>query len=140
VADPYAPYIAAPTIPDYANWGQRVGAYLIDVAPTVLLVIILARISVSLWVLGWLVSLGWTIYNRWYLGGTTGQSIGKLALSIRLVSEETGQPVGMLMAFVRDICHVVDSIICYIGFLFPLWDAKRQTLADKIVKTVVINA
>jgi uncharacterized RDD family membrane protein YckC len=46
----------------------------------------------------------------------------------------------MLMAFVRDICHIVDAIICYVGFLFPLLDAKRQTLADKIVKTVVIPA
>jgi uncharacterized RDD family membrane protein YckC len=124
----------------YANWGQRVGAYLIDVAPAVVVVIVLSRISVALWVVGWLLSLGWTIYNRWYLGGTTGQSLGKKALNIRLVSEETGQPIGMLMAFARDICHFVDSIICYIGFLFPLWDAKRQTLADKIVKTVVIPA
>ncbi len=55
-----------------------------------------------------------------------------------LASEQTGQPIGVLMAFVRDICHFVDGVICYIGFLFPLWDAKRQTIADKIVGTVVI--
>jgi uncharacterized RDD family membrane protein YckC len=124
----------------YANWGQRVLAYLVDVAPVVIVIFVLARISVALLVIGWLVGLGWSIYNRWYLGGTTGQSIGKKALNIRLVSEESGQPIGMLMAFVRDICHIVDSIICYIGYLFPLWDAKRQTIADKIVKTVVVPA
>ncbi|MGB6454785.1 MAG: RDD family protein [Streptosporangiaceae bacterium] len=124
----------------YANWGQRVLAYLIDVAPVIIVIFVLARISVALLVIGWLVGLGWSIYNRWYLGGTTGQSIGKKALNIRLVSEESGQPIGMLMAFVRDICHIVDSIICYIGYLFPLWDAKRQTIADKIVKTVVVPA
>jgi hypothetical protein len=61
-------------------------------------------------------------------------------MNIRLVSEETGQPIGMLMAFVRDICHILDSLICYVGWLFPLWDAKRQTLADKIVKSVVVPA
>jgi hypothetical protein len=44
----------------------------------------------------------------------------------------------MGMAFVRDLCHIVDSLICYIGYLFPLWDAQRQTLADKIMSTVVI--
>jgi hypothetical protein len=43
------------------------------------------------------------------------------------------------MAFVRDLAHIVDSVICYVGFLFPLWDAKKQTLADKIVKTVVVD-
>jgi hypothetical protein len=40
---------------------------------------------------------GWTIYNRWYLGGTTGQSLGKKALSIRLAGEDTGQPIGVLV-------------------------------------------
>jgi uncharacterized RDD family membrane protein YckC len=34
----------------------------------------------------------------------------------------------------------VDGIICYIGWLFPLWDAKKQTLADKIMGTVVVTA
>jgi len=87
-----------------------------------------------------LAALGWTIYNRWYQAGTTGQSLGKKVLNLRLVSEETGQPIGMLMAFVRDICHLIDSAICLIGYLFPLWDARRQTIADKIVKTVVVTA
>jgi uncharacterized RDD family membrane protein YckC len=142
-SDPYpsAPYPggAVPTASPYASWIQRVGAYLIDVAPIVILEIIFSRVTVIYWLIG-LAGLGWTIYNRWYQGGTTGQSLGKKVLKLRLVSEDTGQPIGMLMAFVRDICHIIDGIICYIGFLFPLWDAKRQTLADKIVKTVVIPA
>ncbi len=142
-SDPYpsAPYPggAIPTASPYASWIQRVGAYLIDVAPIVILEIIFVRVTVLYWLIG-LAGLGWTIYNRWYQGGTTGQSLGKKMLNLRLVSEDTGQPIGMLMAFVRDICHFIDGIICYIGFLFPLWDAKRQTLADKIVKTVVIPA
>jgi hypothetical protein len=44
------------------------------------------------------------------------------------------------MAFVRDVCHILDSIVCYVGFLLPLWDANRQPLADKIVRTVVVPA
>ena len=123
----------------YASWIQRVGAYLIDVAPIIILEIIFSRILV-VYVLVLIASLGWTIYNRWYQAGTTGQSLGKKLLNLRLVSEETGQPIGMLMAFVRDICHILDSVICFIGYLFPLWDSKRQTIADKIVKTVVIPA
>lgn len=77
-------------------------------------------------------------YNRCYLAGTTGQSWGKKALGLRLISEATGEPIGAGMAFVRDICHILDSLLCYIGFLFPIWDAKRQTFADKIIHTVVI--
>jgi hypothetical protein len=44
------------------------------------------------------------------------------------------------MAFARDIVHLLDSLPCYIGFLWPLWDAKRQTFADKILSTVVVPA
>jgi len=54
------------------------------------------------------------------------------------VSEKTGQPIGFGVSVVRQIAHAVDAIICYIGFLFPLWDAKRQTLADKIMSTVCL--
>jgi hypothetical protein len=60
------------------------------------------------------------------------------ALGLKLVSESTGQPIGPGMAFARDICHILDSLACFIGWLFPLWDAKRQTFADKIISTVVV--
>ena len=136
-SDPYQGGVT--TANPYANWLQRVGAYLIDFGPIWILQGIFYGIGV-LRVLVALAALGWTIYNRWYQAGTTGQSLGKKVLNLRLVSEETGQPIGTLMAFVRDICHIIDSIICGIGYLFPLWDSKRQTIADKIVRTVVISA
>ena len=60
-------------------------------------------------------------------------------MHVKLISENTGQPIGPVMAFVRDLAHIVDSIICFVGWFFPLWDSKRQTLADKIMKTVVIQ-
>jgi uncharacterized RDD family membrane protein YckC len=126
---------------NYASWGQRAGGYLIDIVPNIVVGLIAGAIhNFAVSGLFYLISLAWVIYNRWYLGGTTGQTWGRKLLNIRLVSEQTGQPIGMLMAFVRDICHIVDAIICYIGFLFPLWDSKRQTLADKILSTIVVNA
>ena len=132
----------------YSDWITRVGAYLIDAAPIIGGYIVAAILAVIVHSGGFAVflyflvvagGLGWTVYNRWIMGGQ-GQSLGKRVLKVRLVSEETGQPVGTLNAFIRDIAHIVDSIICDIGYLFPLWDAKRQTLADKIMKTVVIPA
>ena len=108
--------------------------------PVAILAWIGISISLTVYLLFLLVGLVYTGYNRWYLGGTTGQSFGKRALSLRLISEQTGQPIGPLMAFVRDICHILDSVACYVGWLFPLWDAKRQTFADKIINTIVIPA
>ena len=127
----------------YANWGQRAGGYLIDIAPVIVLEIIGALFIGRLflvYLLFLLAALAWTVYNRWIAMGNTGQSLGKRVIGIRLVSESSGQPIGPLMAFVRDIAHIVDSIICYIGWLFPLWDSKAQTLADKIMSTVVVPA
>jgi uncharacterized RDD family membrane protein YckC len=131
-------YGGAPSA-NYANWAQRVGAYLIDVIPAFIVEIIgVASRSSVLIFLGFLIGLGITIYNRWIQAGKTGQSWGKKALGLKLISESTGQPIGAGMAFARDICHILDSLACYIGWLFPLWDSKRQTFADKILSTIVV--
>ncbi|MGP0081711.1 RDD family protein [Mycobacterium sp.] len=93
--------------------------------------------QLSLW-LAILAGLAYLIWNYGYRQGTTGSSLGKSVMKIKVVSEVTGQPIGFGMSVVRQLAHFVDAIICFIGFLFPLWDAKRQTLADKIMTTVVL--
>jgi uncharacterized RDD family membrane protein YckC len=85
-----------------------------------------------------LVGLAYLVWNYGYRQGTTGSSLGKSVMKFKVVSETTGQPIGFGMSVVRFLAHFVDTIICYIGFLFPLWDAKRQTLADKIMTTVCL--
>ena len=144
-----APYAAPATT--YASWIHRVGAYLIDalvVLPFSLLAAFLGQDTDpvtgtptlnAMYFVFIALALVLNGYNRWYQAGKTGQSWGRKALGLRLVGEQTGQPIGPLLAFARDLAHFVDSIICYIGYLFPLWDAKRQTLADKLVKTVVVR-
>lgn len=85
-----------------------------------------------------LVGLAYLVWNYGYKQGTTGSSIGKSIMKFKVVSEKTGQPIGFGLSIVRQLAHIVDAIICYIGYLFPLWDAKRQTLADKIMTTVCL--
>jgi uncharacterized RDD family membrane protein YckC len=129
----------------YAGWLTRVGAYIIDALPTWGLVVIAGVLvghrgaGAGIGVIFYLAALGWVAYNRWYQAGRTGQSLGKKATDTWLIGEQTGQPIGAGMAFVRDIAHIVDAVICYVGFLFPIWDAKKQTLADKIVHTLVVK-
>ena len=86
-----------------------------------------------------LASIGWNIYNRWLVGGRTGQSLGKRVTKIKLISEQTDQPIGAMNAFLRDLVHILDAV-AYVGYLWPLWDDKRQTFADKIMRTIVIDA
>jgi len=151
-APPPPPAYPMPTgAASYAGWLPRVGAYILDglvMAPFIILALIfgrstddngLATVNAAFFIfylLGF-VALG---YNRWYLQGKSGQSWGKKALGIRLIGEQTGQPIGGGLAFARDLAHLVDGVICDIGYLFPLWDAKKQTLADKICKTIVVTA
>jgi len=131
--------------PAYAGWLTRVGSYIIDWLPSWILIVIGDVLAghggagAGIAVVFYLAALGWWIYNRCYQAGRTGQSLGKKATDTRLIGEATGQPIGAGMAFVRDIAHIVDAAICYVGFLFPLWDAKKQTLADKIVHTLVVK-
>jgi len=89
------------------------------------------------WVAG-LLALAWVTWNHGYRQGTAGSSIGKSLLKFKLVSENTGQPIGFGPSIMRQVAHIADLLTLYIGFLFPLWDAKRQTLADKIMLTVCL--
>lgn len=93
---------------------------------------------VLLMLLGFAVMIGLLIWNRWIKGGR-GQSIGKRVLGITLIDERTGRPIGTGMAFVRDLAHFLDSVLCDLGYLWPLWDAKRQTFSDKVMNTIVIK-
>jgi len=106
----------------------------------VIVIIGAATRSIALLLLFDLAALVVSGYNRWFQAGTTGQSWGKKALNLRLVGDATGTPIGAGLAFARDICNILDSLACYIGWLFPIWDAKRQTFADKILSTVVVPA
>lgn len=122
-----------------ATWAERVVGFLIEWAPIAVLAIVFGFISTWIGLVFWVIEIGWWIYNG-SLNGTHGQSIGKKVTGLRVVSEETGQPLGSSSAgILRSLYHIVDTFICYIGWLFPLWDAKRQTIADKIAKTVVLS-
>lgn len=152
--------------PGYAGWGYRVGSYLVDALVTFPGVIIYGMgmgmylstaettydaygnptttggdpTGVVLAVVGVVVVLGIHAWNRWFRAGRTGQSIGRKTFGITMIRATSGRPLGMGMAFLRDVCHVVDTMTCYLGWLWPLWDRRRQTLADKIVGSVVVHS
>ena len=122
-----------------AGWGNRFVGGLIDYAAFPIVATILRPVSNGLYILLSLAGLAWTIYNK-VIEGQTGQSIGKRVAGTRLIREADGQPVGAGMAIVRWIAHILDSLACLIGYLWPLWDSKKQTFADKVCSTVVVKA
>jgi uncharacterized RDD family membrane protein YckC len=104
-----------------------------------LIAIICFLISKPLGIIVYLAAIVWAFYNI-YQGGKNGSRWGQKIVGIRMLKEATGQPLGGGLAIARSFVHIVDGIPCYIGYLWPLWDSKKQTFADKIMSTVIINA
>ncbi len=137
-------------MPPLANWGQRVGAYLLDLlimlGPFYALMGLVAAVGDSedpgalgvLPILGF-IYLVFMLFFQVHKEGKTGQTIGKKVLGISLHREADGSTLGFGMAFVRKLAHFLDSAACYLGWLWPLWDEKNQTFADKVCSTVVIK-
>lgn len=71
--------------------------------------------------------------------GRTGRGPGKAALGLRLVDIDSGRPVGAGRGVLRRGTHLIDSVTCYVGYLWPLRDEQRQTFADMAARTVVLS-
>ncbi|WP_433894221.1 RDD family protein [Streptomyces sp. CA-111067] len=127
-------------MPPLANWGLRAASYVIDTI-VILVPYLIVRFAVggaAGALLGVVIGLVGTL-GLSYMEGTTGQTPGRKAIGTRLLRESDGQVVGFGLAFGRRLLHILDAIPCYLGFLWPAWDDKKQTFADKLVHTVVIK-
>ena len=98
----------------------------------------LAVVGGLLIALGALVSIGITIWNRVFKMGRTGQSVGKKVIGLYLLDDKTGQPIGAGMCFLRELVQGLVNQIFYLGWLWMLWDADKQTLGDKAVHSSVV--
>lgn len=146
--------------PFYAGWGSRVVARLIDtivlwLVPGIILFAVKPSVSSTYtpgvgittktdgsvglyYALSFIFGIAIMAILAW-MKSSMGQSLGQKAVNIGMVREADGQRLSFGMAFVREICHILDGICC-IGYLWPLWDAKKQTFADKIMGTVVVKS
>ena len=71
--------------------------------------------------------------------GTTGATLGKRMVGIRVVGED-GEHVTFGAAVVRNLLRVIDALFFYlIGFLFALASTRGQRLGDRAAHTIVIR-
>jgi uncharacterized RDD family membrane protein YckC len=72
--------------------------------------------------------------------GRTGLTWGRKAMGIRLVGLHTGQPIGSWQAFGRGMfANYISASVCWLGYLWMLWDPRRQCWHDKVVDSLVIK-
>jgi uncharacterized RDD family membrane protein YckC len=150
---------SAPSVP-FADWGSRVGAYLIDslidgtpfaIGYGVFIVDLISRsdnpypddapgsFSIVIALVGLLATIGLSLWNRVFRQGRTGQSVGKSALGIKLVDSVTYQPIGAGKSFLRDLLSAIFNNACFLNLLWPLWDDQLQTWHDKVLATYVVK-
>jgi len=91
-------------------------------------------------VLGLLALAGALLYHS-LLVGRTGQTLGKKALGLRVVDATTGVPIGTGRALGRYLfASFISGNICALGYLWAIWDGRKQTWHDKVVSSVVVEA
>ena len=144
-----------------ASYGQRVAAYLIDAliallltVPGTVLIVVAAVAADDGDVNGGLIALGVVlilagvvvhVWNQGWRQGAVGQSWGKGIMRIRLVRMADGVPpgggIGLARYFLRQLLgNATGGVYTVVDLLWPLWDERRQTLDDKIVSTLVVEA
>ncbi len=140
----------------FASWIARVGAFILDSLPGVALSFFASAVfgepftftvdsadqlhfesDGSAILASYGLGIAWAAFNWVYLQGKTGQTIGKMALGIAVYRAGTTQPTGYGLAIGRYFARFLDVIPCYLGLLWPLWDAEKRTFADMICGTRV---
>jgi uncharacterized RDD family membrane protein YckC len=131
-----------------SGWWRRVGASVVDA-------LVLSVVWIPLFLLGadegarlsgaataaigllYAVAL---LYAPLMLAYNNGQTIGKNALSIRVVKYDDGAPIGIGRAVLRELpVKAILSIIPLIDVLWPLWQKENRALHDLVVDTWVIK-
>jgi uncharacterized RDD family membrane protein YckC len=75
----------------------------------------------------------------WLFTGLRGQTLGKMAVGIKVVNAQGSVP-GLGRAALREIPgKIASSIVIYLGFLWIIWDERKQGWHDKIAKTYVLR-
>jgi uncharacterized RDD family membrane protein YckC len=91
---------------------------------------------VGLWALSLVL---WLAYFT-YMEGSSGQTLGKRLLRIKVV-KENGKPLTYVDAFVRTLLRIVDGMFAYlIGFIVIVATDKKQRVGDMAAGTIVVNA
>lgn len=124
---------------NYAGFGSRFGAAIIDgiILSVVQFILQLALSNVP--VVGTIISLITGILYAGYFESSENQATpGKMAVGIKVVGLN-GERISFANAVGRYLAKILSTLIIFIGYLMVLWDEKKQGLHDKLAGTYVID-
>jgi uncharacterized RDD family membrane protein YckC len=121
---------------------QAKGGFLVRVVARIIDAIILAIIGAALSSidanLAGTLSLPISVIYFVYFWSTTGQTIGHKVMGLRVVRTD-GSSLDVVGAIIRYIGAIVSAIPLGLGYLWVIWDPKKQGWHDKIAGTYVIK-
>tara|TARA_Y100000766_G_scaffold273816_1_gene275114 strand:+ start:261 stop:713 length:453 start_codon:yes stop_codon:yes gene_type:complete len=134
--------------PHYAGFWLRFGATLIDsVIFAVVLMVPLALIyGENYWIDETMVHGVWDVLlsyvvpfiaTFWFWRRFLGTP-GKMVLRLRVVDARTGEPLPVGQCVLRYIGYFVSALPLCLGFIWVVFDARKQAWHDKIAGSVVI--
>jgi uncharacterized RDD family membrane protein YckC len=85
--------------------------------------------------LGLLIQAAYYVYLE---GGSSGATLGKKAMGIRVIDQNVGGSIGYGRALIRWIGRIVSAIPCLLGYFWMLWDNNKQTWHDKFANSIVV--
>ena len=94
-----------------------------------------AYVGMALMVLGLVVAV---LYRPWCWVKAGGQTIGYKAMGLRVVRLRDGGPIGWGQALGRFLSYIISGIFG-LGYIWILFDGRRQGWHDKLAGTVVIS-
>ena len=125
----------------YAGFWRRAGAAIID---SVIFTIILAAtfgrsyVESDFWSIEGIVSNGLALLLTTVLWVRYSGTPGKLLLGCQVVDANTGEPITFKQALIRYLGYYVSLLTLGLGFLWVMWDKRKQGFHDKIANTVVV--
>jgi uncharacterized RDD family membrane protein YckC len=72
------------------------------------------------------------------IGGARGQTVGQMAMGIRVIDFNTGGSIGYGRAFIRWLVSILSALAIFVGYLWMLWDKEKQCWHDKAANDVVV--
>ena len=119
-----------------AGFWRRFGAVFIDgIMLGIVAEILYVLLKAGGYALAFLIAIG---YYTYFEGGPRGQTLGKMALGIRVIDFDGGGSIGYGRAAIRYVTSIISAIIIYVGYLWMLWDKEKQCWHDKTANSVVV--
>ena len=131
----------------YVGIGLRLVATIVDVIVMFVIMYVIALATGNTSDEGFEMSgapafLGFAISILYYIAmeATSGATLGKMLVGIKVVRTDGTSPIGWGPAIIRNLLRIVDGLFVYVvGAILVMTSPTKQRLGDRVAGTVVVK-